>query len=302
MKGRGKSTWSEAVRAQLAYFKLISSLCWQEFSRRDQFQYVLSAASLHVIDDVISRPGNNLLPKCEVWAGQMIIWTFPIAPAGNKSSYSSVSCLRKEQSASICRETCKQGNDVCLIVFTVPQKRRWHGSQAQGGESTAGPFAVLRQGNMQHNSLSKFWSNVIIVTGTAVPCLISTIMVRLILSIEGKGEKGTQRSRGSSSCWISYEGLIKLSLYERNWNSSLHGLCQWGCDSCHCYWASWYWIRAWAVFFLTVFRTSAVLPHLGGCKFIHLPLLWTWIDIRKNTRTEQVFCPRRLNDSRWSEW
>lgn len=132
--------------------------------------------------------------------------------------------------------------------------------------------------------------------------LISTIMVGLILSIGGKGEKGRQRSRGSSSCWISYERLIKLSLYERNWNSSLHGLCQWGCDSCHCYWASWYWIRAWAVFFLIVFRISAVLPHLGDCKFLHLPLLWTWIDIRKNTRTEQVFCPRRLNESRWSEW
>lgn len=96
-KARGKSTWSSEATAQLAYFRLI---CWQEFSRRDRFQYALSAASLHAVDDVTLRPSNNLLPKCEVWGGQMIIWTYPIAPAGNKSSYSSACQLSQKITVS----------------------------------------------------------------------------------------------------------------------------------------------------------------------------------------------------------
>lgn len=49
------------------------SLCWQELSRRDKFQYVLSAEKLHTIDDATLSPNNTLL-KCEVWGEQMIIW------------------------------------------------------------------------------------------------------------------------------------------------------------------------------------------------------------------------------------
>lgn len=42
------------------------SLCWQELSRRDRFQHVLSAANLHTVDDAVLRPSNTLLLKCEV--------------------------------------------------------------------------------------------------------------------------------------------------------------------------------------------------------------------------------------------
>lgn len=49
------------------------SLCWQELSRRGRC--VLSAANLHTVYDAIGRPNNTLLPKCEVWGAQTIIWT-----------------------------------------------------------------------------------------------------------------------------------------------------------------------------------------------------------------------------------
>lgn len=87
MKERGKSTRSTAATAQLPYFRLISSLCWQDFSRRDWFQYALSCSKYSRHRWCHFETWQQFIAKVWVWGGQMIIWTYPIAPAGNKSFF-----------------------------------------------------------------------------------------------------------------------------------------------------------------------------------------------------------------------